>query len=376
MGCLNVRGCSTIESKRREIGSVFVERKMDVLALCETKMKGKGEEEFGEVKGRISGVERGRAREGVALLLSERMLEKVVAWREVSSRMMWVRVRIGRECWAFVSAYGPGSEKTEEEREGFWNELTECVSSLGRSNNVVVLGDLNARVGDEEIEGVVGKYGVPERNESGESLLNMCLENELVVGNSLFKKRMINKYTWVRVERGRVIERALMDYMLITRRMIGRLKDVHVYRGMTAGMSDHFLVEGKMVVTKGWGTRLERKRKEVVRVEELSKREKELEYQERIKVMYDTVEEWEVGGVEDEWSWLRDGVVGCASDVCGKRVVGGGIRKIVECLSGEMSVYVFFVLCIVCGLWDGVKDVCIVSVWGIFYLSVSVWVVT
>ena len=70
----------------------------------------------------------------------------------------------------FVSAYGPGSEKTEEEREGFWSELTECVGSLSKSNNVVVLGDLNARVGDEEIEGVVGKYGVPERNESGESL--------------------------------------------------------------------------------------------------------------------------------------------------------------------------------------------------------------
>ena len=63
-------GCSTIESKRREIGSLFVERKKDVLALCDTKMKGKGEEEYGEVKGRISWVERGRAREGVALFLS------------------------------------------------------------------------------------------------------------------------------------------------------------------------------------------------------------------------------------------------------------------------------------------------------------------
>ena len=46
---------------------------MDVLALCETKMKGKGEVAFGEVTGRVSGVERGRAREGVVLLLSEWM---------------------------------------------------------------------------------------------------------------------------------------------------------------------------------------------------------------------------------------------------------------------------------------------------------------
>ena len=27
-----------------------------------------------------------------------------------------VRVRMGRECWAFVSAYRPGCERCEEER--------------------------------------------------------------------------------------------------------------------------------------------------------------------------------------------------------------------------------------------------------------------
>ena len=39
-------------------------------ALSETKLKGKGEEMFGEVVGRESGVAGGRAMEGVALLLS------------------------------------------------------------------------------------------------------------------------------------------------------------------------------------------------------------------------------------------------------------------------------------------------------------------
>ena len=43
MESLNVHGCSTIESKRCELGCMFGRRVMDVLALCETKMKGKGE---------------------------------------------------------------------------------------------------------------------------------------------------------------------------------------------------------------------------------------------------------------------------------------------------------------------------------------------
>ena len=53
-----------------------------------------------------------------------------------------------RESWVFISAYGPGSEKSEDEIEEFWNELSECVGSFGRNESVVVLVDLNARVGN------------------------------------------------------------------------------------------------------------------------------------------------------------------------------------------------------------------------------------
>ena len=47
--------------------------------------------------------------EGVALLLSEWLMWCVVEWKEVSSRLMRVRVKIERESWLFISAYGPGS---------------------------------------------------------------------------------------------------------------------------------------------------------------------------------------------------------------------------------------------------------------------------
>ena len=104
------------------------------------------------------------------------------------------------------------------------------------------------------------------------------MEQELVIGNSFFKKKRINKYTWIRVAKERVIERALMDYVLITKRMVGRLKDVHVFRGVTAGMSDHFLVEAKVVEAKEWRNRVVGCGREVVKVEELKKLEKRLEY--------------------------------------------------------------------------------------------------
>ena len=185
---------------------------------------------------------------------------------------------------------------SEEERDEFWNELTRCVDGLSTRNYVVVLGDLNARVGDGEAEGVVGKNGVPGENESAKRLLDMCVEQELVVGNSFFKKKGINKYTWIRVANGRVVERALMDYVLITKRMVGRL---NVFRGLAVGMSDNILVEAKVVVAKEWENRVVGCRREVVKVEELKKKKKE--YQDKLKETYDRVKEREAGELEEEW---------------------------------------------------------------------------
>ena len=72
---------------------MFLRRRFDVCALSKSKLKGKGEVMFGEMVGRVSGV----ARAGVALLLSGWLMRCVVEWKEVSSRLMWVRVKIERE---------------------------------------------------------------------------------------------------------------------------------------------------------------------------------------------------------------------------------------------------------------------------------------
>ena len=93
-----------------------------------------------------------------------------------------------------------------------------------------------------------------------------------------------------------VIERALMDYVLITKRMVGKLKNVHVFRDVAAGMSDHFLVEAKVVLAKEWGSRVVGCRREVVKVEELKKPEKKQEYQDKLKEACDRLKErrWRV----------------------------------------------------------------------------------
>jgi hypothetical protein len=63
------------------------------------------------------------------------------------------------EKWVIVSAYGPGSDNTEEEIEEFWEALSECVIVFEQSQMIVILGEMNAWIGDMEVEEVIGKFG-------------------------------------------------------------------------------------------------------------------------------------------------------------------------------------------------------------------------
>ena len=70
-----MRGYNTNEVKKGGIGKMFLRWRLDVCALSETTLKGRG-----EVVGRVSDMTGGRAREGVAILLSEWLLRCVVEW--------------------------------------------------------------------------------------------------------------------------------------------------------------------------------------------------------------------------------------------------------------------------------------------------------
>ena len=73
VGRLNVRGCGADE-KKCMIVDMFKERKMDVLALSENKVKGEGEREWEGERVIVSGVpDRCGAREGVAVVIKRRL---------------------------------------------------------------------------------------------------------------------------------------------------------------------------------------------------------------------------------------------------------------------------------------------------------------
>ena len=180
-------------------------------------------------------------------------------------------MKVAGEKIVIVAVYGPGMERSENERDAFWECFNECINGFSENERIVVLGDMNAKVGNREVYKVVGKYGVPGVNENGERLVEVCSERRLSIGNTWFQKRLIQKYTR-EGENGQ--ERSLIDYVLVDEKSKKLLEDVNVYRGAAGGMSDHYLVEAKVRMKGFWKKeREEIAAKIVVRVSELDKEE-------------------------------------------------------------------------------------------------------
>ena len=319
-GLLNVRGCGQSE-KKRMIADIFKERKFDIFALCETKVKGQGVEDWDGQRVIVSGVsERCRAREGVGLIIANRLWGRVKDYKCVSSRIVWVKLNVRGEKLVVVSAYGPGMERSESEREQFWESLNVCLAGFNENERVIVLGDLNAKVGDRERGEVVGKFGVPGVNENGECLIELCEERCMIVGNTWFEKKLINKYTWER-ENGK--DRSLLDYILVQNKWKRSLIDVTVRRGVAAGISDHYLVEGRIRMNGSfWGEWKSGSNLRVVKNHMFEKKEVREEYKKKMDEEWAKVKGKEYIGVDREYESFRNAVIGTSGSVCGYKSVG------------------------------------------------------
>ena len=91
-----------------------------------------------------------------------------------------------------IQVYAPTSNAEEAEVEQFYEELLELTPKRGV---LFIIGDWNAKVGNQEIPGVTGKFGHGVQNEAGQRLTGFCQENTLVMANTLFQQHK-RLYTW------------------------------------------------------------------------------------------------------------------------------------------------------------------------------------
>ena len=156
-----------------------------------------------------------------------------------------------------VVAYAPTNVPAhKEECCEFFQQLGECLAAVPQHHMVVVLGDLNARIGTdwEELRHVRGPHGapktrrphwlgVPERlpqrvaaNHNGQLCLAMCAAHGLMVANSRFQHR--DDHTASFVNRGGRYW-ATPDLVLVSSRFASSVRDCRVMPRVIKHNSDH-----------------------------------------------------------------------------------------------------------------------------------------
>ena len=95
-----------------------------------------------------------------------------------------------------IQAYAPTSNAEEAEVECFYEDLQDLLELTPKKDVLFIIGDWNAKVGNQEIPGVTGKFGLGVQNEAGQRLVEFCLENALVIANTLFQQHKRRLYTW------------------------------------------------------------------------------------------------------------------------------------------------------------------------------------
>ena len=95
-----------------------------------------------------------------------------------------------------IQAYAPTSNAEEAEVEQLYDDL-QCLLELAPQKEVLfIIGDWNAKLGIQETSGVTGKFGFGVWNEAGQSLIEFCQENALVIASNLFQQHKRRLYTW------------------------------------------------------------------------------------------------------------------------------------------------------------------------------------
>nr|VZI39499.1 unnamed protein product [Spirometra erinaceieuropaei] len=223
--------------------------KVDIATLSETRFSEQGQLE--EVGAGYTFFWSGRPRAlrldaGVAFGIRNGIVRRLPCLpQDINDRLMSLGLPLwGGKFATIISAYAPTMANPDAVRDKLYEDLHALLATVSKADRLIVLGDLNARVGTDHTawRGVLGPHGLRGSNDNGLLLLRTCAEHRLILTNTFFCMPEREKATW-RHPRSR--QWHLLDYVLVRRR---DQRDVLVTKAIAGadGWTDHRLVISKM----------------------------------------------------------------------------------------------------------------------------------
>ena len=113
-----------------------------------------------------------------------------------TDRMISVRFQSKPFTITVIQVYALTSNAEEAEVEWFYEDLQDLLELTPPKDVLFIIGDWNAKVGNQKIPAVTGKFGLGMQNKAGQRLIEFCQENALVIANTLFQQHKRKLYTW------------------------------------------------------------------------------------------------------------------------------------------------------------------------------------
>ena len=97
-----------------------------------------------------------------------------------------------------LSVHAPTMQAETRIKEAFYRDPHNLLRQVDSKDELLILGDFNARVGRgfELWKGVLGRHEIGSCNDNGLLLLEFCSEHQLVITNTLLKRKDRFKATW------------------------------------------------------------------------------------------------------------------------------------------------------------------------------------
>lgn len=260
-----------------------------------------------------SGSSNGRREFGVAFIVEKKMKSLILDFKPVSNRICTLRIKTRLHNISLINVHAPTEDKADEEKEEFYQELTNAIRLIPSNDIKMVLGDMNAKVGkEEEFLGVIGKHSLHNAtNDNGSRLIDFASSNSMVVSSTMFPHKNIHKMTWQSPDR---VTKNQIDHVLIERRGATSILDVRSMKGACCA-SDHYLVKVKFrtrITTKIHRGQTQPK----YDIDKLKLEERRDAYQNAV-VQNLGEAEGEQPNINDKWEQIKSSVKGAAEEALG-----------------------------------------------------------
>ena len=135
-------------------------------------------------------------RNGVAIVVNKRVQNAVLGCSLKKDRIISVHFQGKPFNITVIQVYAPTSNAEEAEVEWFYEDLQDLLALTAKKDVFFIIGDWDAKVGSQEIPGLISKLGLGVQDEAGQRLIEFCQEIALVIADTLFQQHKRQLYTW------------------------------------------------------------------------------------------------------------------------------------------------------------------------------------